>query len=320
MVNKGLLSTVLSGVLIGVCGFSLAPNIANAKPAKGEKTLDYHKIKAETVVAKPQATAVKPASLKDYVQIPPNELMVVDTTKGRIIVALAPKIAPTHVKRITELTREKFYNGIVFHRVIDGFMDQTGDPTGTGTGGSSKPDIKGEFEFRRSGEMPFVKGKDDGANQFGWIGLMPITTQQDAVMDVTSDGKAKAWINHCPGITSMARSEDPNSANSQFFFMRDKSSQLDRKYSAWGYVVSGLEVVKSIKLVNPEKSPPNAPGLDKMLKVTMMDDLPAKDQVKVFYAQSGTETFNKGLAAAMDKKGAIFGVCDFAPDIQIITN
>ena len=139
MVNKSLLSSVLSGVLIGICAVSFSPNIVNAKPAKGEKTLDYHKIKAETVVAKPQVAAAKPASLKDYVQIPSNELMVVDTTKGRIIVSLAPKIAPIHVKRITELTREKFYNGIVFHRVIDGFMDQTGDPTGTGTGGSSKP-------------------------------------------------------------------------------------------------------------------------------------------------------------------------------------
>lgn len=317
MKNKSLVSKSAFGIVSAIIFGLFASNIASAKPAK-VKVKDYHNIKPEDVVAKKTIANLTPANLKDYTQISPDDLLVIDTTKGRIIVALAPNIAPNHVARIKELTREKFYNNIVFHRVIEGFMDQTGDPTGTGSGGSSKPDIAGEFEFRRTSDFAFVKGKDEGSYQIGWSGLMPITTQQDAVMDVTSDGKARAWVNHCPGIASMARADSPNSANSQFFLMRDKTDALDRKYTAWGYVVSGIEVVKNIKIVDPQKSEPNAPGLDRMLKVSLMSDLPQNEQAKIYYARQGSETFNKGLSAAMDKKGAIFGVCDFVPNIQII--
>jgi len=75
----------------------------------------------------------------------PEDTLVLETTKGRVVVKLRPDLAPGHVARVKELAREKFYDGVVFHRVIDGFMAQTGDPTGTGTGGSSKPDLKAEF-------------------------------------------------------------------------------------------------------------------------------------------------------------------------------
>ena len=75
----------------------------------------------------------------------PEDTLVLETTKGRVVIKLRPDLAPGHVARVKELAREKFYDGVVFHRVIDGFMAQTGDPTGTGTGGSSKPDLKAEF-------------------------------------------------------------------------------------------------------------------------------------------------------------------------------
>lgn len=120
---------------------------------------------------------------------------------GRVVIDLLPTLAPKHVERIKELAREKFYDGIVFHRVIEGFMAQTGDPTGTGMGGSKKPDLAAEF---------------------------------------TSTP-------HNRGVLSMARSSDPNSANSQFFIVLADSHFLDGKYTVWGKVVEGMDLVDKIK-------------------------------------------------------------------------
>ena len=120
---------------------------------------------------------------------------------GRVVIELRPDLAPGHVARIKELAREGFYDGVVFHRVIDGFMAQGGDPTGTGMGGSDKPDLQAEFSAEP----------------------------------------------HVRGTMSMARTADPNSANSQFFIMFDRAPHLDRQYTVWGQVVSGMEFVDNIK-------------------------------------------------------------------------
>jgi peptidylprolyl isomerase len=124
-----------------------------------------------------------------------------DLKDGRVVIELLPDKAPNHVKRIKELARAGFYDGVVFHRVIDGFMVQGGDPTGTGTGGSDKPDLRAEFNDTR----------------------------------------------HTEGVASMARSANPNSANSQFFIMLAPSPHLDGQYTAWGRVVDGMEHVHKIK-------------------------------------------------------------------------
>ncbi|WP_292895725.1 MULTISPECIES: peptidylprolyl isomerase [unclassified Nitratireductor] len=144
------------------------------------------------------------ADIKD-----PENTIVMETTKGKVIIQLFPDVAPEHVKRIKELTRDKFYDGIVFHRVIDGFMAQTGDPTGTGMGGSDKPDLKAEFSN----------------------------------------------MAHERGTCSMARSQNPNSANSQFFICFDKAPWLDRQYSVWGQVTEGMDSIDKIKRGEPVSEP-----------------------------------------------------------------
>ncbi len=120
---------------------------------------------------------------------------------GRVVIEMLPDVAPDHVKRIKELVREKFYDGIVFHRVMDGFMAQTGDPLGTGSGGSGKPKLKAEF------------------------GTVP----------------------HTRGAVSMARTSDPDSADSQFFIVFKPSRFLDGQYTVWGRVTEGMEFVDNIK-------------------------------------------------------------------------
>ena len=146
-----------------------------------------------------------------------------DLEKGRVTIELLPKLAPGHVARIKELAREKFYDGVVFHRVIDGFMAQGGDPTGTGMGGSKKPDLKAEFS-----KEPHVKG-----------------------------------------ICSMARSSNPNSANSQFFICFGDVGFLDNQYTVWGRVTEGMDLVDKLKRGEPPKNP------DKIVTMRVAADVAA---------------------------------------------
>lgn len=148
-----------------------------------------------------------------------EDTMILDTTKGRVVIAMRPDLAPGHVQRIKELVREGFYDGIVFHRVIDGFMAQTGCPHGTGTGGSGKK-LKAEFN-----KEPHVRG-----------------------------------------TASMARAQDPNSGDSQFFICFDDARFLDGQYTAWGNVTEGMENVDKIKRGEPVRDP------DKIIKATIAAD------------------------------------------------
>ena len=149
----------------------------------------------------------------------PDNTLILDTTKGKVTIAMRPDLAPGHVARIKELVRQRFYDGIVFHRVIDGFMAQTGCPQGTGTGGSGK---KLQAEFNRE---PHVRG-----------------------------------------TVSMARANDPDSGDSQFFICFDDATFLDGKYTVWGQVTEGMENVDKIKRGEPVQNP------DKILSARMAAD------------------------------------------------
>jgi peptidylprolyl isomerase len=150
----------------------------------------------------------------------PENTLYLDLKDGRVVIQLRPDLAPGHVERIKKLARDGFYDGIVFHRVIDGFMAQTGDPTGTGTGGSELPDLKAEFS-----SAPFVRG-----------------------------------------TLGMARTPDPNSANSQFFIMFDEGSFLNGQYTVFGEVVEGMEFVDNITRGEPPANP------DKIVKMQVAAD------------------------------------------------
>ena len=138
----------------------------------------------------------------------PENLLILETSQGTVVVAMRPELAPRHVARIRQLVREGFYDGVVFHRVIDGFMAQTGDPTGTGTGGSG---VKLKAEF--SGEP------------------------------------------HVRGTVSMARSQSPDSGDSQFFICFEDAPWLNGQYTVWGTVVEGMQNVDKIKRGEPVTDP-----------------------------------------------------------------
>ena len=146
-----------------------------------------------------------------------NTLVLNLDSGGDVVIRLRPDIAPGHVQRIKDLVSEGFYDGVVFHRVIPGFMAQGGDPTGTGMSGSKLPGLKAEFNNER----------------------------------------------HVRGACSMARAQSPNSANSQFFICFDDATFLDKQYTLWGQVESGMEFVDAL----PVGEPPREPG--KIVKATV---------------------------------------------------
>lgn len=146
-----------------------------------------------------------------------EDTLTISLDSGDVVIKLRPDLAPGHVARITELAKAGFYDGVVFHRVIDGFMAQGGDPTGTGMHGSDKPNLAQEFSSEP----------------------------------------------HTRGTCSMARSQDPNSANSQFFICFANAEFLDGQYTVWGQVTSGMDHVDAL----PKGEPPAAPGAIKSMSV-----------------------------------------------------
>lgn len=245
-----------------------------------------------------------PPSAADWRTPNPDNLMVIDTTKGRIVVELSPEVAPKHVERVKALVRKGFYDGRSFFRVIDQFMAQTGDPKDDGTGGSDQPDLAAEFTFRRGVETPFVQVADQTVADIGFIGALPVMTQSSMLMAMTADSKVSGWALYCPGVAGMARGGDPDSANSQFYLMRQAYPSLEKRYTAFGRMISGIEVVRAIKTGEPVEEP-----RDKMLKVQMLADMPAATRPKVKVIDPHSTWFAAEVARVRNQMGADFTAC-----------
>uniref|UniRef100_B0T8H2 peptidylprolyl isomerase n=1 Tax=Caulobacter sp. (strain K31) TaxID=366602 RepID=B0T8H2_CAUSK len=235
----------------------------------------------------------------------PETVVVIDTNKGRIILELIPEVAPGHVARFQELTREGVYDGRAFFRVIDRFMAQTGDPDDTGEGGTKKPNLKAEFTFRRAATTPFVAAAAPAGTEVGFLKSLPVVSQAWSWADATSDKKVSAWGTYCPGVLGEARDEAPDSANSQFFLMRQPYPSLDKRYTAYGRVLTGLDVVRAIKTGEPVAAPQ-----DRMVKVRLLSDIPAADRPKVRVADTASAWFKAEVARKRALRGADFSVCD----------
>ncbi len=226
----------------------------------------------------------------DFRTVDPENVLVIDTNPGRIIVEMYPELAPQSVARIKELAREHFYDGLTWHRVVNDFMDQGGDPKGDGTGGSTKPNVPAEFTFRRGPDMPFVRVQALGGQEDGFFKAMPIRSQNSGLMIMTADGKVQAWGLWCKGVAGMARANAPDTANSQYFLMRAFNEGLEHQYTPWGRVIVGQTVVNAVKVGEP------APVPDKMISVRVLADLPAASRPKIQILNPASPSF-QALAA-----------------------
>lgn len=184
-------------------GSQPVPPVETPAPAPAETPAPASEAADGTPAA--EAPAVPAMPPEQYMGVPEYMLNLDLSTGGRVVIQLYPNVAPNHVERIKQLTRANFYDGLKFHRVIDGFMAQTGDPTATGTGSSQLPDLAAEFNATP----------------------------------------------HLRGTLSMARAQEENSANSQFFIMFQPRFSLDRNYTAFGRVISGMQFVDAIQRGEP---------------------------------------------------------------------
>lgn len=251
------------------------------------------------------ATAFVPllAAGADWRAPEPENTLVFDTTQGRIVVELAPVFAPKGVERVKRLAREGVYDGLLFHRVIDGFVAQTGNPNNKDGGVSSHPDLPPEFTFKLQPDISFTKIVDASDALGGFIGASPFLAEPPEIA-VKLKRPPRAWGLYCAGALGMGRQEAINTANSEIFFMREPSHRLDHTYTYIGQVLTGLEAVRALAVGEP----PTAP--DVMTKVRVMADMPEAERPRLDVMDTASRAFQAQADQARKAKGADFSLCD----------
>lgn len=277
---------------------------------------------AEEGSAAQHATAVAGAAVTGFVApeeawrtVDPENLIIIDTKYGDIGIELFPEIAPKHVAQVKALARSGFYNNVPFHRVIDGFMNQTGDgANGDGTGDSDLPNLEAEFTFRRGSDLPFtlVTAQQVGQGEIG-VGFyksLPIASQPTAQALFTKDNKVEAFGLHCKGVTSMARTSDPNSANSQFFLMRGKADHLDTQYSIWGTTVMGYDLLEKPLVGTIGEIPDWMP--DRMNEVEVAADMSEDERPTIQVLKTDSPAFNNWMKTQKNEDGSFPDICEIS--------
>lgn len=261
------------------------------------------------------AQVLEKATDADWRPLDPENSLYMDLPAGLVVIELRPDFAPGHVARVKELTREGFYDGLTFHRVIEGFMAQGGDPKGDGTGGSDKPNLQAEFSRDVSAVEGFRQiGRDRIAPRVGYVDGMPAAAQPEGLRSFLTTNHVALWPVHCPGVMSMARATDPNSANSQFFLMiGDSRLNLDRRYTAWGWIVDGFEATR--RIVRGE--PPSRPT--PIIRVRVGSDIPASERADIRVMKTDNPIFTDYLKARgqLSEDGYVKDICEIRVPVKV---
>ncbi|MFC7290270.1 peptidylprolyl isomerase [Hirschia litorea] len=284
------------------------------------KNIAFSLVAMGALVSAPMATAqialtaetaqADPASWRS---VDLENVVIFKTTKGDIYIELAPEIAPNHAAQIRKIVRSGLYSGTQFHRVISGFMAQGGDIAATLGREPEFDNVNGEFVFRRDPnamELTPINDADRVKKQYtGFYNGFPIETRQDELANYSEDGLVESWMPHCPGVVSMARTNDPNSAKDQFFLMRDESDFLNRKYTPWGRMLKGLDVARSLAVGEPPVRP------DILTSAVMASDLSSNEQPKIWVLRHDSPLFSTFL----DETGRNKSICDLPQTPSIVS-
>jgi len=311
MMKKILVSVASAALLLQTACAQENVDVADEAVDKIDTTIAQTQQVVEAVPIKKEMVFSAPDTA--WRDLDPENTLYIDTSKGRIVLELYPEIAPIHVERIKKLASEKFYDGIIFHRVIEGFMNQTGDPLGDGTGDSPYPDIQAEFAFARNAATMPVQGLGDTKSKLpdgktvatGFYKALPLATPADTTF--LSAKKPNSYGLHCKGVASMARTQIPNSANSQIFLMRAEYRSLDAEYSIWGATVYGHENLTKLNV-----GVVGEPGFDpdKMVKVRLASDVPASDRMPIQVLKTDIPEFYDFVGGLKKKTGRMPKICD----------
>lgn len=249
------------------------------------------------------------AKAPDWRPLDPADTLVIDTSKGRIVVEMAPLLAPKAVERVKRLAHEGVYDGLLFHRVIEGFVDQTGNPNNHDGGTSSYPDLPAEFSARVPAQaVTSVVERSDGME--GFLGSVPVAGVSAAERALGSDHRLRVWGAYCAGVAGMGRQAGIDTANSEIFFMRAPARRLDHDYAVWGRVVQGLDVVRAIKVGEPPADP------DRMVRVRLAAELPEAERPRLLVEDTAGPAFRARAAALKAKRGARFSICDLTVGVR----
>ncbi len=232
----------------------------------------------------------------------PDRLLVIDTSRGRIVIEMEPRVAPKAVERVTLLARRGTYDGLLFHRVIDKFVAQTGNPNNRDGGGTELPDLKREvwIPASASAAITWVRSTNDGRE--GMIGSLPVAKGADPVMP--------PWVPQCAGMVGMGRQADPTSANSEIYIMRGSARGLDHDYTLFGRVLIGQSVVDALAVGEPPANP------DRMIRVRSAVDLPAADRPRIEVMDVASREYTRFAAAKRRSHGSQLSVCDILPPVR----
>ncbi|PHS28008.1 MAG: peptidylprolyl isomerase [Robiginitomaculum sp.] len=311
---------LLMAVVLWACGAPSQVDSAKAQEnqrAPGTKASEEIKAQDEADPAHPFGAALPngllgPQEATDqWREVAPQNLLYMKTLHGITLIEMAPEFAPTHVQRMRELASSGYFVGLPFHRVIKNFMAQAGDGDLVKRPPPTTKPMKGEFTFRRSPEQKLqVIGEDRSANT-GFVKGFPVASQSDALAMMTVDGKVKAWALHCSGAASMARTNDPNSANAQFFITTGYPDWLNGKYTSWGRVRAGQKAVKQIKLGEPAYPPDMIDGL------ALGNDVPEDKRARVWVLRTDGSAFARYLESQKGENGTYPDICDITVPVHV---
>tara|TARA_R110002072_G_scaffold53360_2_gene140938 strand:- start:282 stop:1232 length:951 start_codon:yes stop_codon:yes gene_type:complete len=254
----------------------------------------------------------------------PENTLYIETPHGRIVVELAPEFAPTHVERIKTLARAQFYDFLVWHRVLDGFMAQGGGARGNPNHRTDLPPMNSEFTTRRGAALPISELQDRVINPSDnpqraragfWHGF-PAGTQALAVAALTGDGQVESWLLHCTGAAAMARTSDPNSAGSQFYITRGNAEHLNAIYTVWGRVRAGQDAVNALRIGTLGQDPGFVPDTIDSMRIAA--DLPEAERTQVQVIDTDSAAFTTYLDSLRNAAGALPDVCEIPVPTRIL--
>jgi peptidylprolyl isomerase len=251
-----------------------------------------------------------PAPLADWRPLDAENTLIIDTDRGRVVIELRPEFAPMAVARIKRLARAGVYDGLSFHRVVDGFMAQTGNPNNMDGGKSLEPDLSPEYTFRLGAEVPRAQIARPQGESEGFIGAQPYASVDEIRMAVSPDRRVSAWGAFCPGVVAMGHGAD-DAGNSEFFIMRGATRSLDRGYSVVGRVVAGLDAVQALTVGDPPMQP------SRMLRARIMADLPESLRPQIAVLNTLSPEFRAIAERVRAIKGADFSICDVEAPVRV---
>ncbi|WP_238934643.1 peptidylprolyl isomerase [Maricaulis parjimensis] len=281
---------------------------------------------AATAQTQTETAAAAPAwNLPDeaWRTVDQDRLMYVETDHGRVIIELAPEFAPNHVARMRELVGERFYDFLVFHRVIEGFMAQAGGSRANPGHATDKEPMAAEFTLRRiPTDLPMSELQDRLVNpglslmgQAGYWQGFPAGTQPSAQSFISMDGAVESWLLHCRGAAAMARTNDPNSARSQWYITTGNAEHLNATYTVWGRVRMGMDAVDQIAVGTAMEDPDFRPDVIRSIRIG--SELPAEEQVAIQVADTDSEAFAAYLDSLRDEAGALPDICEIPVPTRI---